>query len=233
MKHNKYRIIFTVLLLIFPFFQGGSLVSAKKGTDRFSPFSRRARKHKEIRRKIVHKQHLINTSISSDTHSALDLETIEDLIKKKKYDNANNMLAEFLSGHPINARGYYLKALVSFLTGRLDKAIIYLNQSLIYNYNSVEAHKLMGDIYRKSNEYIGAITYYTNALGIDSGNVSSLINRGICYYRINEVDKALTDWKRSLRYKPDNPVLKKLIDTITQEKDRAESLTDSIEVDEH
>jgi tetratricopeptide (TPR) repeat protein len=60
----------------------------------------------------------------------------------------------------------------------------------------------LGNLYFDAERYSDAIKWYTEALAISPNDVNVSTDLGVCYYYINQPDKALEQFDRSLKLEP-------------------------------
>lgn len=56
----------------------------------------------------------------------------------------------------------------------------------------------------EKNEFAKAAEYFSRAIELVSGNEQALINRGLCYFYLNQYDEAEKDFIKALSIEPDN-----------------------------
>ncbi|NOR15029.1 MAG: tetratricopeptide repeat protein [Candidatus Aminicenantes bacterium] len=72
---------------------------------------------------------------------------------------------------------------------------------------------LMAIAHQNLGELDKAISLYDNAVSIFGVNQNLLNSIGECYFRLKELEKALAVWERSLEINPNQPEIKKKIDS--------------------
>lgn len=72
----------------------------------------------------------------------------------------------------------------------------------------------MGIAEHEYEHYNSALRYYNKALELATGEEKFDIyrNRGMTYYKLGKMDLAIKDYKKALKIKPDNEVLKEQLD---------------------
>lgn len=74
--------------------------------------------------------------------------------------------------------------------------------------------KFLGDISQKMGQYMEAVSYYRRYIegqGISTGVLNSL---GQCFYQLRNPEEALAAWEKSLELNPDQPEVKKMVDSL-------------------
>lgn len=134
------------------------------------------------------------------------------LARHNRFDEA---IEQFLS---INAdRSIYLEAqrqaaMLMEQGGRRGDAIA-LMEKLFKTRGDAESLMVIGDIYRRAEDYHAAIDAYNRAAdAIGKGKLSAdhwelFYARGMAYERLGDMDKADADLRRALSYQPDHPYL--------------------------
>ncbi len=77
-----------------------------------------------------------------------------------------------------------------------------------------QVYFLLGKSFQALGEYSQAIYYYDEAISHFGINFYLLNLLGECYFKIGSIEEALAAWKKSLEINPDQPEIKKLIESI-------------------
>jgi tetratricopeptide (TPR) repeat protein len=86
---------------------------------------------------------------------------------------------------------------------RLDQAKIdELRKRAADNPRDADARAALGNAYFDAERYPEAITWYEAALGLDAKNVDVSTDLGVSYYYVNQADRALAQFERSLEIAP-------------------------------
>jgi tetratricopeptide (TPR) repeat protein len=86
---------------------------------------------------------------------------------------------------------------------RLDQARIdELRKRATDNPRDAEVRAALGNAYFDAERYPEAITWYEAALGLDAKNVDVSTDLGVSYYYVNQADRALAQFERSLQIAP-------------------------------
>jgi tetratricopeptide (TPR) repeat protein len=132
-----------------------------------------------------------------------------------RHNRLNEAIDQFLS---IGAdKSVYLEAqrqaaMLMEQNGRRNDAIA-LMENIFSNQKDVDSLIIVGDIYRRAEDYLAAIDAYDRAekaLGKDvspADNWELFYARGMAYERLGHMDKADADLRRALTYQPDHPYL--------------------------
>jgi protein O-mannosyl-transferase len=76
-----------------------------------------------------------------------------------------------------------------------------------FNYATAFFTQLPDDVSDQQSQLPLIIEYYTRALRIDPNDKSTLVNLGVCYYRIKEYDKAYTSTSKAMEIDPNDTSL--------------------------
>ena len=118
-----------------------------------------------------------------------------------KYDMAldNFLLAE--ETNPYNPFIQYNIGSLFFKTGKLDKAIKYLKNSIKYKANFGSAFHKLANIMYKKKRFRAAINYYKKAIGFNTVSHTTYYFIGLSYLNIKNVSSAITSLNQSLKLK--------------------------------
>ncbi len=81
-----------------------------------------------------------------------------------------------------------------------------------------ELLSILGKSYQNSGELSKAIDIFSKTLSHHGLNINLLNSLGECYFQLNILDEALAAWEKSLEIKPDQPEIKKSIETLKRKK---------------
>jgi protein O-mannosyl-transferase len=91
-------------------------------------------------------------------------------------------------------------------SGRVDTAIVILNNLITIKPDYYNAYNKFGEIYgRYLNDMNRSLIYLNKALSLKSNDASVLENLGVAYGIIKQFDKSEYYFKKALEVKPDNP----------------------------
>lgn len=94
---------------------------------------------------------------------------------------------------------------IEFQKKNYEEALMYYKKALKINPNSWEAYYDIALCKANLGNDTGAINDYTNASKINPReNVNIYINRGDLYYKINDFNKAIADYKFAIELNPSN-----------------------------
>jgi tetratricopeptide (TPR) repeat protein len=74
--------------------------------------------------------------------------------------------------------------------------------------------KFLGDISQKLEQYLEAVSYYRRYIegqGLSTGVLNAL---GQCFYQLGNPEEALGAWEKSLEMNPEQPEVKKMVDSL-------------------
>lgn len=87
---------------------------------------------------------------------------------------------------------------VKFKHGRLEEAERIYQGLIILDHRNAYFHSMMGAIHQKRDRPIEAIMEYSQAVRINSKDVSSFVNRGEIYLRHKNYKKAAEDFRNAI-----------------------------------
>lgn len=87
----------------------------------------------------------------------------------------------------------------------VDRAAAPLLDAVNKNPNDFESVVNLGNVYYDGNQYPEAIRYYQRALAIDGNNADVRTDLGTAYWYMGDADRALTEFKKSLKVRPNHP----------------------------
>lgn len=107
---------------------------------------------------------------------------------------------------PGDQAAHYFLALFYQENGQADKAISTYDALLVINPKYRDAWYNLGYIQMSEIFDFGkAIEYYEKAIMIDANYIEAIMNRGYCFERLGEYEKAEVDYKKVLGIKPNYP----------------------------
>lgn len=135
----------------------------------------------------------------------------DTLTRNGRFDEAIAELGSIPADHPSYLTVQRHAADLLDKAGRTDEALKRLN-TLFTDYNDVESLIRIGDIYRNAENYKNALTAYNKAAKRIGGKIPEkywylLYARGMAYEREGNWDRAESDLKAALTYRPDHPYL--------------------------
>ncbi len=128
----------------------------------------------------------------------------EDYFLNNKPEQAITALEASVAAEEVDARAFLYLGIAYEQTGLYDKAIDAFERGI----DKKGADRAMflvniGNNYVRKKESQKAVEYYTKALKEDSSNTYAVRNRANEYLRLEEYDKALSDYKLYLTLEPD------------------------------
>lgn len=125
-------------------------------------------------------------------------------IEKKQYQPAISTLNSFLETHKNDTAALYLKA-YSFQKLKNNLAAIENYLLLLKIEPKCFAANLdLANIYVSQKKYNEALPYYNKAVSLNDSDLNLLNSRGMCYYYNDRFELAIRDFKRVLRFDPNN-----------------------------
>jgi GWxTD domain-containing protein len=77
---------------------------------------------------------------------------------------------------------------------------------------------IMGKTYQNRQEFRRAIGVFEKAISNYGLNINLLNSVGECHFRLNETNEALAAWQKSLEISPDQPQIKKIVESLKEKK---------------
>jgi tetratricopeptide (TPR) repeat protein len=131
--------------------------------------------------------------------------THNDPIALQYYNNA-------LKLQPHSVEALYDRGLFYQNTGQVEKAVKDYNELLKIDPTYGFAYFNIGFIAMKfEKDYPKAVTYFTSALTNEAHYVEAYYNRGICYEKLGEIQKAKADYNEALNIYPTYDLAKKAL----------------------
>ena len=128
-----------------------------------------------------------------------------DPIALQYYNNA-------LKLQPHSVEALYDRGLFYQNTGQIEKAVNDYNELLKVDPNYAFAHFNLGYIAMKfEKDYAKAIPFFTRALTYEAHYVEAYYNRGVCYEKIGDIQKAKADYNEALTIYPTYDLAKKAL----------------------
>ncbi len=145
---------------------------------------------------------MTNLSKAEEDAIAQLLSRTEDLIKLKKFDDAEIFLAEIEKYKPNEINVPFQRGMISLLTGENEKALEQFLQvherkpRLFDNLNNIAAS------YSKLNKYDEAIDYYKKCLSIKPDTDYILSGIASCFFRQGNLEKSMENFRRGIELSP-------------------------------
>ena len=99
-------------------------------------------------------------------------------------------------------------ALAEYKTGNNQGFVDNLDLALNRDPSHVPALKLRGDYNLNACDYKAAATDYINIIKLEPENIEVILALGVCFYKTNDMDAAITCYERVLAIDPDNSLAK-------------------------
>jgi tetratricopeptide (TPR) repeat protein len=81
-----------------------------------------------------------------------------------------------------------------------------------------DVYFILGKAYQAVGELSKAIEVFDTAISIYGVNINVLNSVGECYFQLGQIEDALVAWERSVEINPDQPELKKALESIKEKK---------------
>ena len=124
----------------------------------------------------------------------------------------------------LNTQGQTLAA-----EGKLDDAILKLQEATQLKDDYAEAYVNLGNAWREKGDNAKAITCYTTAIKLDPNNPAVLASRGQLYANQSDFAKAVDDYSQAINRSPNNPDLYIARSSIYRALDRREDAAKDIQ----
>ena len=96
----------------------------------------------------------------------------------------------------------YIKGALAYQQHDLDKAILYLEQSLRSDPKNIMAHQTLGNIYRDKQDYPKALEHYRFVAEMDPYVYTNHYNVAITNHLLDHIREAVVSYLRALKLKP-------------------------------
>lgn len=132
-----------------------------------------------------------------------------------RHNRLNEAIEQFLSigtDKSVYLEAQHQAAMLMEQNGRKDDAIT-LMEKLFSARGDTDSLIIIGDIYRRSEDFLAAIDAYNRAekaldkKEVGDSNWELFYARGMAYERLSHMDKADADLREALKYQPDHPYL--------------------------
>lgn len=130
------------------------------------------------------------------------------------YDEAEKYIKEYVKYFIDNEKANFLKAQILTKQQKLSEALITLNHIIEKNPSVTEYFNLRADIYSVFESWNFAANDYSMVLDIDPVSPDTYYKIGICYFKLNQMEKACYAWKKAtgLKNKDAKKMLNKYCD---------------------
>ena len=122
----------------------------------------------------------------------------------KKYADVFTNANKALEINPYNDKAYFLKAYTYKEMGDTNRAIDNFQQCLKNNPNHYESNIELGILFMKIKNDL-AITYFKNAINIDSTKVDAYYDLGLYYQSSDYLNEAIGTYKKIIKINPNFP----------------------------
>jgi tetratricopeptide (TPR) repeat protein len=151
-------------------------------------------------------RHLLIIFFIGISISSFAQETIESLFKKGEqafkegnYELTVDYFSKCISKNRNLMEAYWYRGLAYLNQNSTQEALMDINKALELSKSSDKdsqqsLYSIRAQIYTKTNNYKDAINDYSKALSINPENLGNYWSRALCYYHIEEYNKALKDF---------------------------------------
>jgi len=98
----------------------------------------------------------------------------------------------------------YVQAVHAYNSGNRDRAVSNLVAATRANPDLIMARVMLGDLYRESGDYNGAVKQYEALIKRDSYSWSNFYKLGVTYQFLDRLRDAASSYERALKLKPDD-----------------------------
>jgi tetratricopeptide (TPR) repeat protein len=124
-----------------------------------------------------------------------------------RYNLAHVDLEEAIQTDKTNFDAYLIRARVHLKEEQLDQALTACETAVRLDNQQPEAFAVLAEIYQKLCDYSRSIEEYSRSIElapIDHEKAQYLYHRGVAYYEMEEFEKALKDFKKSSKLRPNH-----------------------------
>jgi tetratricopeptide (TPR) repeat protein len=109
------------------------------------------------------------------------------------------------SSHAPKGIDRYVKAVQAYQSGDKDRAVQNLIAATRTNPDLIMARLMLGDLYRESGDYNGAVSQYEVLVKLDPYTWSNFYKLGVSYQFLERLREAADSYNRALKLNPDDP----------------------------
>jgi len=141
----------------------------------------------------------------SPHNQELQLQWFQVLLLNKKYDKAESILNEWITGQPENLELYYKRAFVRHLLGNYSGSQDDIHVYILNHAENLEIQKLKADNLFYLQQFSQALAIYEDLLMKDSLNPDLLADYGHCLLQLRDYYKAENVLTKSIQLKNNDP----------------------------
>lgn len=145
-----------------------------------------------------------NDGSVSEFDSPFLIKRIQELIKQKKYIEAEKSCSLFLNISPNNIEAHYLRAILNQRIGNTAKAAEDYNFLINHKYANGRIFNNLGAIYAKEKRYIEAQELFYKAIKDNPEKAEFHNNLSELLMEIKNTDHAIEEYNKVLKLEPDN-----------------------------
>ncbi len=147
-------------------------------------------------KKVIKKQALTEKEVNKI------VEKIKDFFRKKKFNEALELLQQQLKMHPSNDRFLFYRGLVYSRMNKLDEAIQAYEETIAVNPKFAKAFNNLGNLYSQQKKYGKAIENLKKATEFDAGLSEAYNNMGIVYSHLGQFDESIKAFIKATELNP-------------------------------
>lgn len=144
----------------------------------------------------------------------LSLYSIITINRNKIWIDNYSLFSDIIRKMPDSNRAHFNLGLIYIRQGRLEKAIQEFKTLIKINPLHDDAHYNLGWIYDNLGKKEDAISEYLSVLKLNQKHVKARHNLGFAYLSLGLKDKAKTEFEIILKLKPDNTMVRKVLETL-------------------
>ena len=133
-----------------------------------------------------------------------DLSTLSDDVERKKLAEDIAGFTKVLQDDPRNPLRHDQVAMLHLRSGKTDRAIVHLRESLRFNPASAPTHYNLGIALSQQRKLDEALAEFREALRLDAGHADAHNNAGAMLHVLGQLDEAARHYRRAISLRPDN-----------------------------
>jgi tetratricopeptide (TPR) repeat protein len=150
---------------------------------------------------VVKSEETIDNQIFCLVHAGKDDYWLkdEDIVAA---DESQIFFEKQIAENPKAFEPYYIRANAAIETGKLDRAILELNEAIKNKSTSAQPIYLRATIFEQQGEYAKALADYEKVLTLEGGQLKAFVGKSRCMNELGQTDQALLNIDRALKVDP-------------------------------